>query len=141
MYFFIYRAKNRHKKKHMDFCIWRSCGFFVVELYTSLQRFLSCRHFGTRHKGDSFNNGHRKDYTLGKVPLKVVRSHSMGFFFPHWRCIAGFFSEDFIVCLYTQRPLFPDNDLLSISLRLPFKGYIRDLLSIYDGYAGQDSHW
>ena len=63
MYIHIYRAKSRRKKTygflHMDiFCV-----FFVVEAYFFTAYFLQTFK-GTRHKGDSFNNGHRKDFSV-----------------------------------------------------------------------------
>lgn len=64
-----------------------------------------------------------------------------GNFFHIGDALQGVYSEDFHCMFVYATTLLPDNDLLSISLRLPFKGYIKDLLSIYEGYAGQDSHW
>ena len=50
--------------------------------------------------------------TLGKVPPKVVRSHSMGIKFHIGEAaLQGFFSEDFICMFVYATTLFPDNDL------------------------------
>ena len=100
----IYNSNTVQKTDKENLWIF-ACGD-PVEIggrITSLQ-LTSCRHFGTRHKGDSFNNGHRKDSsTLGKVP---EGSSCIPWELFHIGDALQGLSEDFIVCLYTQRLCF-----------------------------------